>query len=107
MLASAQERDTVFFQVPCPPLQGISPRDTQGNSINHPGTRNVAHDMRPIEKGYVGPWIAKLIGIEEMIGRNIVLVHRLFDEAQTQYSGVKIDISSSVSCDGGHMMNAC
>jgi hypothetical protein len=58
----------------------------------------------PIKKGDLGAGAAYLIAVEEVIGRDIILVDCFFDQPQAQHARVKIDILLGLAGYGGDVM---
>jgi hypothetical protein len=50
--------------------------------------------------------MAGLVAVIEVIGTGVVEIDGLLDEAETERSGVKVEVSQGVTCDGGDMMDA-
>src|SRR5918997_484270 len=48
--------------------------------------------MRPVEEGDLGPGTAQLVPVEQVVGRDIVLVDRLLDQPQPQDPRVERDV---------------
>jgi hypothetical protein len=55
------------------------------------------------EDGAGGPGIIPKV---EVVSSRIVEVYGLFDETETEYIGIEIQIALGVACYGGHMMQA-
>src|SRR5213078_4658452 len=60
----------------------------------------------PGEEGEDRAGMAGLVAIIEVVGAGIVEIDRLLDEPQAQRAGVKIEISQSVTGNGGNVVDA-
>ena len=73
------------------------------------GNRVVAAPLRPrpeIEEGQIAAGRSEAVAIKEVIGRNIVLIHRLLDQPHAHDLRVETQIARRVGGDGGQMMDA-
>ena len=61
---------------------------------------------RKIEKGDVAAGRGHAVGIEQVIGGNVVLVDGLLDQAQAEQLGVEFHIAGRVGGHGGEMVDA-
>ena len=99
-LAGAQARG----QEPvAPPVEAaVHPQPGAGHAVSAaplgPG--------RPVEEGDVGPGRGEGVGVEQVIGRDVVLVHRLLDEAHPQNLGVEPPVAGGVGGDRGQVVQA-
>ena len=88
-----------------PPIQGLLAGDTKRGADDGVGAAALRRG-RPVEKGDVGAGGAETIGVEQVIGRNVVLVHRLLDQPKPQHAGVEVDVPRGVRRDGGEVVDA-
>ena len=63
-------------------------------------------NVGPLEEGQIGPWTSQLIAIKEVIGRNIVLIHRLLHEPHAKHLSIKRDVAGCVPTDSRYMVEA-
>ena len=61
---------------------------------------------RKIEKGDVAAGRRHPVGIKQVIGADIVLVHGLLDHAQAHELGVEFEVAGGVGRHGGEMVNS-
>jgi hypothetical protein len=97
--------DAQFRETLAPPLQTF----LSGNAHAGAGDGVVAALFArrgKIEEGDVAARRGDAVGIEQMIGGNVVLIDGLLDQAQTERLGVEFDIAGRVGRHGGEMMNA-
>ena len=60
----------------------------------------------PVEEGEIGPGRAGAVGIEKVVGGDVVLVDRLFDEAQAEGMRVEAVVVAGAGGDGGDVVEA-
>ena len=60
----------------------------------------------PVKEGDVGAGRAKAIGIEQVVGRGIVLVHGFLDHAEAQGLRIEIMVAGGIGGDGGEVVQA-
>ena len=107
---AARLRDLVVlhdvFDQPLPPPAECARRhpEPDAGDVAHPGP--VRHRARPVEEGDVGAGRALRVGIEEVVGGHVVLVHRLLHQAQAQHVAVEVQVDGRVAGDGGDVVQA-
>jgi hypothetical protein len=88
-----------------PPLQRGLTADAQPGANNTVGA-SLLRDSRPVEESQVCAGTPLPVGIEEMIGGDVVLVDGLFHQAHPEHICVKGVIAPSVCRDRREMMDA-
>src|SRR5688572_10329152 len=88
-----------------PPFEGGFTLDAKASANNGMGAALFAA-YGPIEKGYVGAGRAQAIGIKQVIGRSIILVHGFLDHAEAQGFCVEIVVAGGIGGDGGEVVQA-
>ena len=61
---------------------------------------------RKIEEGEIGAGIGFAVGVEQMIGADVVLVDGLLDQPHAEQAGVKGQILARLRRNRGQMMNS-
>ena len=62
-------------------------RHAEGGGRDHgAGAGRLRADARPVEEGHLGAGVADRVAVEEVIGRDVVLVDRLLDQPQAETS---------------------
>ena len=82
-----------------PALERRPARHTEGRGRDLAGSALLGHYRVPVEEGDVRARVPHLVGIEEMVGRDVVLVDRLLHQPQAEHRGVERDVAGRV---GGH-----
>src|SRR5919106_4888082 len=62
--------------------------------------------MGPVEEGDLGPRIANLVSVEEVVGGDVVLIHGLLDEPQPEHVRVERHVLRGVRRDRRHVVQA-
>ena len=99
----------------CRTLSSVSRSSHQASAP--PGTRSPMREMSltpgmvrrgpgPVEEGHVGAGRALRIGVEEVIGGYVVLVHRLLHQPEAQHVAVEMQVGGRVAGDGGNVVQA-
>ena len=92
-----------------------APRPTEESLAAEHAQAGLAHraradpggaDPRPIEEGQVRSRAANGVGVEEVIGGNVVLVDGLFHQAHAELTGVEIEVSLGVGGDRRDVVQA-
>ena len=93
-------------------LQAIAPvaetcfaGDAQAGARNRVGAAPL-RGRREIEEGEVGAGIGLAVGVEQMIGADVVLVDGLLDQPHAEQAGVKRQILARFRRDRGQMVNS-
>ena len=60
----------------------------------------------PIKKGQIRTGACFAIGIEKMIGADIILIDRFLHQPHAQHLRVKLVIAARIGGDGGEVVNA-
>ena len=89
-----------------PKVQGILRANPPDDPVNHAGARSAAGCAGILKEGQIGAGAAPLIGEEEVIDARIVLIDGFLDQAQSEHTGIKIDISLGVLGDRGDVMDS-
>ena len=61
---------------------------------------------RPVEESQIAAGRGFAVGIEQVIGGDVVLIDRLLHEAHAEQAGIESDIARRIGGDGGEMMDA-
>jgi hypothetical protein len=89
-----------------PPIaQRLFAGDAQAGARDRIGAAPLGR-RREIEEGEIGAGIGFAVGIEQMIGADVVLVDGLLDQPHAQQAGVKRQIVPRLRRDRGQMMNS-
>ena len=101
----APRHPRVLRQPMLPEVERSRRADAKGDRVHHPHTGATAAGARVLEEGDVRPGTARLVRVEEVVDRRIVLVDRLLDHPQTEHARVEVDVPRSVTGDARHVMN--
>ena len=86
-------------------IQSPLARDPERGADDRMRAASFARD-RPVEEGEIGAGSRFPVGIEEMIGADIVLIDRLFHEPHAEHAGIEGVVARRIGRDGGEMVNA-
>ena len=93
-------------------LQPVAPKakaflagDAQAGARNAVGAAPLGRG-RKIEEGEIGAGIGLAVGVEQMIGADVVLVDGLLDQPHAEQAGVKRQIFARFGGNRGQMMNS-
>ena len=95
--------DAVLVEMGDPPVQPA--RDAQRRA----GDRMRAAPLRrrrPVEEGDVGARACQPVGVEEVIGADVVLVHGLLDQAHAEHALVEAAVAGRIGGNRGQMVDA-
>src|SRR5829696_3479659 len=97
-----------FLESAGPPLKRGVIRDAQLGSRDLASTGMVGGyaQMGPVEEGDLGPRISNLVSVEEVVGGDVVLIHRLLDEPQPEHVRVERHVLRGVRRDRRHVVQA-
>ena len=104
-LCDLADGDALLGQVVTPPVEGVAPVHSQVRPRDAASAALLAGHV-PIEERQVVPRAADGVGVEEVIGADVVLIHAALDEAHPHHLGVEAVVRADVSGDGGEVMNA-
>ena len=90
---------------PADPIGHRPGRDRQGHADRLPRTAAAHRAAGPGEEGEVGARAAHRIGVEEVVGLGVVLVHRALHEPHPQEAHVEVHVLLGMSCDGGDVVD--
>src|SRR6476660_1270682 len=88
-----------------PPVEGIPPGYSQRDRRDRTSTGTMIAEISPLKEGQIGARTRKLATIEKMIGRNIILIHRLLHQTHTKHLSIKRNVAKSISGYSGHMVD--
>ena len=94
-----------LFQAIPPVAEGLFARDAQARARDRIGSAPLGGG-REIEEGEIGAGIGFAVGIEQVIGADVVLVDGLLDQPHAEQAGVKGHIVPRLRRDRGQMMNS-
>ena len=94
-----------LFQAIPPVAEGLFARDAQAGARDRIGSAPLG-GCREIEEGEIGAGIGFAVGIEQVIGADVVLVDGLFHQPHAEQAGVKRHIVPRLRRDRGQMMNS-
>ena len=92
-------------QMLAPPGDRALPRDAERRPDDAVGAPALGW-RRPVEEGHVGAGRADAVGVEQVVGRDIVLIHRLLHEPQPEAPRVEGRIVGGPRGDGGEVMKS-
>src|SRR5215471_10832907 len=75
-----------------PPVECISTGYSQRDLRNCPGSMPMNTSIRPFKEGQVRARLAKLVAIEKMIGRDIVLIHGFLRQPHAHHLGIESNV---------------
>ena len=88
-----------------PPREAFRARDAQARAHDRMGAALLGR-RRPVEEGQVGARARQRIGVEQVIGRGVVLVHGLLHHAHAHRAGVEALVPGRVGRDRCQVMDA-
>ena len=97
---------TLLVEAPCPPAQRLLAGNAQrraGRCCACPAARAPTGQSKKV-MSRAGRGLA--VGVEEVVGADVVLVHGLLDEAHAERPRVEGVVAPGVGRDGGQMMDA-
>src|SRR5690606_11959073 len=97
-------RHPLRLEMPLPPSEAVFAGDAKP-CANDAVSATALRSDRPFEEGHVRSGRALAVGVEEVVGAGVVLVHRLLDEPQAQRLRVESAIARRVRSDCREMMN--
>ncbi|KPK05443.1 MAG: hypothetical protein AMJ56_15835, partial [Anaerolineae bacterium SG8_19] len=80
----------------------IHPESGGGNAIR---SSKIKPNVGPVKKGHIGAGTADFVGVKEVIGADIILVDRFFDQSQTEEIRIKIGILADSGRNGRDVMD--
>ena len=89
-----------------PEVEGLGRADPPHDSVHHSGAGAPRRRAGKLEEGEVGPWVAPLVGIEEVVDGRLILVDRLLDQPQPEQAGVEVDVALRVGRDRRDVVDA-
>ena len=107
-----QHRLSVAFGDGISRAQSIVPPFERGGAADaQTGSRHAACPAAfrcrgPIEKSQICPRRAGAVGVEQVVGREVILVDGFFNQAQAEVTGVEIMVVACVRGDRGDVMEA-
>lgn len=105
-LGDLSRHNAFACQMLLPPAKALLAADPEAGPRNAVRAALLASD-RPVEEGEIGARCGFAIGIEEVVGRGVVLVHGLLDQPQTQHLRVEVKIVRRIGGDGGEVVDTC
>jgi hypothetical protein len=97
--------DAQLAQMLRPPCQRIEPGNAQMRAYNRVAATSLARH-RPVEEGQIRSWAAQRIGVEQMVGAHVVLIHRTLYEPHPELLRVEQVILANLCRNCGKVMNA-
>ena len=98
--------DAMLVEMRAPPVERVLACDAQRGARDRMRAAALRR-RRPVEEGDVGAGRCEAVGIEEVIGADVVLVHRLLDEAHAEHALIEAAVPRRVGGDRGQMVDAC
>ncbi len=98
-------RDGSLVQAIVPERQRVFAGNAQAGRRDAVGAARLRRHG-PVEEGEVGTGARLAVGVEQMIGGDVVLVHRLLDEPHAEEASVEGEILRRPRRDGGEMVNS-
>ena len=95
-----------FFDEALGPVAERPQRHAERGLVGFCHTATAGRSSRPREEGEDAARTAGLVTVVEMIGRWVIEVDRLLDEAQSEIARVEIEILKGIAGDCRHMMDA-
>jgi len=85
-------------------LAGTNPPD---DPVHHPGPRPAGLSARIFKEREIGARTRLLLAIEDVVDAGVVLVHAFGHQAQTQGSGIELQVAPGIARDGADVVDAC
>ena len=105
MYARTPSKPWIAAQALLPEIEGFLAADPPDDSVHHPRPGAPATRAGVLEEGDVAPGATDLVGVEEVVDRRVVLVHRLLDEPEAEHARVEIDVARRVARDAGDVVD--
>ena len=99
-------REDVVVEALLPEVHCVAGRDPPPDGMHHPGAGAALARARVLEEGDVGPRVATLVRVEEVVHGRVILVDGLLDEAEAEQADVELDVSRRVGRDRSHVVDA-
>ena len=94
-----------FRKAGFPVIQGIVIGHTEASAADRMGAAMFGANG-PVEEGDIGTGRAGAIGVEQVIGRGVVLVDGFLDQAETKGLRIEIVVAGRAGGDGGQVVKA-
>lgn len=98
-------RDADLIEPLLPPCQACFTGDAKPRMHDAAPASPLARH-RPVEKRDVRAWRCGTVGVKQMLGRNVVLVDRLFHEAQAKHARIEGVVARHVGGDSGEVLES-
>ena len=98
--------DSELLEAVLPPAQRIRGGDRKRDRGDARVARARRPRHRPVEEGDLGSRPADLVPIEQVVGGDVVLVHRLLDQPEAEDVGVEVDVLAGAGGDRGHVVES-
>src|SRR5215211_115871 len=97
-----------ILETPRPPVESCAVGDAQlgGRDFTSAGMVGGHAQVRPVEEGDLGPRVANLVSVEEVVGGDVVLIHRFLYESQPEYVRVERHVLRGVRRNRRHVVQA-
>src|SRR5947209_15919063 len=89
-----------------PEVDRLRPLQPPDDAVNHPLASTSAGNTGVLEEGEVSAGIARLVAVEQVVDRSVVLVNRLLHQAQAKYADVEVDVLLRVGGDRSDVVDA-
>ena len=96
--------DALLLEAALPPREAL-PRDPEARPHDAPGPAPLG-SCGPVKEGDVGPGARVPVGVEEVIGRDVVLVHGFLHEPKPEHLRVERVVLSGLRGDRGQVVQS-
>ncbi len=103
---AAVRRDPLGAEPRLPEVERLLRADAERDRVHHPRAGTAAACARVLEERDVRAGAARLVCVEQVVHRRVVLVDGLLDHPQAEHAGVEVDVARSVAGDAGHVVDA-
>src|SRR4029077_18057655 len=105
-VASALGLDPLGSEPLGPEVERLRRGDPPRDGVDHPVAGASGRRAGVLEEGQIGAGVALFVGEEQVVDGGIVLVDRLFHQAESHDPGVEVDVLLGVAGDRGDVVNA-
>src|SRR5215207_5540997 len=103
-LHHAAVREAPLVETLGPPLERGAVRHAQADLDDAPRAGEIRSHAGPVEEGHLGAGAAGFVAVEEVVGRDVVLVDGLLDQPQTEGVGVEVQVSWCIAGNRGDVV---
>ena len=93
------------LQAVAPPAEAFFTGDAKPGARNRVGSAPLGGG-RKVEEGEIGAGVGFAVGVEQVVGGDIVLIDRLLDQPHAEQAGVKGQILPGLRRDRGQVVNS-